>query len=89
MLQNDTDLQTEITTHCPITFIRLKSITKVEKCFRAFSGGGIVIFGEGIFAPRRCQGETLAGLICSDRRSRHEDNVFELLVVATSNKDLF
>jgi len=29
-----------------------------------------------------------AGLICSDRRNRLEDNMFELLVMAKSNKDL-
>jgi len=32
---------------------------------------------------------SVAGLICSDRRNRLEDNMFELLVVAKSNKDLF
>jgi len=40
LLQNDTDLQTKIRTHCPIAFIRLQSITKVEQIFRASLGGG-------------------------------------------------
>jgi len=31
---------------------------------------------------------SVAGLICSDRRNRREENMFELLVVAKSNKDL-
>jgi len=30
---------------------------------------------------------SVAGLICNDRRNRLEDNMFELLVVAKSNKD--
>jgi len=40
LLQNDTDPQTEITTHCPITFIRLQSITKVEKKIPSVFGRG-------------------------------------------------
>jgi len=43
-LQNDTDLQTEVRTHCPITFIRLQSINKVEKIFRASPAGGKLSF---------------------------------------------
>ena len=31
---------------------------------------------------------SVAGLMCSDRRNRLEDNMFELLFVAKSNKDL-
>jgi len=31
---------------------------------------------------------SVAGLICSDRRNRLEDNMFQLLVVAKSYKDL-
>jgi len=48
-IQNDTDLQTEVRTHCPgpITLIslQLQSTTKVEKIFRASPAGGIVISG--------------------------------------------
>jgi len=49
MLQNDIDLQTEIRTHCPITFIRLQSITKVEKNFWASPEGKLSFLGRGIY----------------------------------------
>jgi len=60
-VQNDTDLQTEVRTHCPgpITFISLQSTTKVEKIFRASPAGGELSFLVGIPSPRRCLDETL------------------------------
>ena len=49
----ETDLQTGIGTHCPITFRRLQSIIKVEQIFLAspagefsFLGGGILHLGD-------------------------------------------
>jgi len=52
LLQNNTDLQTEITTHCPIIrfnplYVRIRPaiesrpINKVEKNFPGVSGGGL------------------------------------------------
>ena len=45
--ENETDLQTGIRTHCPITFRRLQSIIKVEQIFLASLLGGIFISGRG------------------------------------------
>jgi len=45
-IQNDTDLQTEVRTHCPgpITFTSLQSTTTVEKIFRASPARGKLSF---------------------------------------------
>jgi len=53
-IQNDTDVQTEVRTHCPgpITFISLQSTTKVEKIFWASPAGRKLSFLGGGISPQ-------------------------------------
>jgi len=51
LIENEIDLQTGIRTHCPITFRRLQSITKVGQIFPASPAGGYFHFWGGGNSP--------------------------------------